>query len=233
MDAVNAKNIHTVNDATHTKDKLFDSRYERRGVDGHKDLRPLQQRTTRQHPHPHQEQHQQDLPLSEFPTLQYPFANSELVGLFFGSSDRSACKKVAQKLSEYFDGDGILLQSLDDSYSSTHQKSSSSSSSSSSFPLSIIYVSSDRDISSMQTFARSGWFTVPWNGSERSDLKRHFRVGATNELNHLGLTAESRRSDIPALIILDNKSRSLLTANGVEDLHEFGDKALVRKYFPA
>jgi hypothetical protein len=25
----------------------------------------------------------------------------------------------------------------------------------------------------------------------------------------------------------------LLTANGVEDLHEFGDKALVRKYFPA
>jgi hypothetical protein len=226
MDAVDAKNIHTVKDATHTKEKLFDRRYERRGVDGHKDLPPLQQPKTGQQHHPHQEQYQPDLPLSEFPTLQYPFANSELVGLFFGSSDRSVCKKVAQKLSEYFGGDGIVLQSLDDSYSSTQQKSTSS------FPLSIVYVSSDSDISSMQTFARSGWFTVPWNGSERSDLKRHFRVGATNELNDLGLTAESRRSDIPALIILDNKSRSLLTANGVEDLHEFGDKALVRKYFP-
>jgi Thioredoxin-like len=135
---------------------------------------------------------------------------------------------VARQLSEYFGGDGILLPSPNSS-NRHHAEASGEFDHIESWPLSIVYVSSDHDNAAMHTFARSEWFSLPWKGPERSDIKRHFRVGATDELDDLGLSVETRRMDIPALIILDAESRSLITANGVEDLHEFGDKALDRK----
>ena len=247
----NNNNLKTKRVKSKNKEDFFDRRNERHGPDDHKDF-PLLSKS-RDNPTGHQyQQNKVDRPLSEFPTLQYPLGNSELIGLFFGSSDCATCNKMIHKLSNYFGVDGILLRPSTLSQPNGNNNNNNGNrrpmqnqdddNVEKTWPLSLVYVSSDRDKSSFNSFAteRSGsgsglgseWFKVPWNGPERSGLKRHFRIGAAHELKDLDLSTDTRRFDIPALIIIDNKSRSILSANGMEDVVEFGDKALDRKYGP-
>jgi hypothetical protein len=69
----------------------------------------------------------------------------------------------------------------------------------------------------------TNWMVVPWDSSERSELKRHFRVCAKPEVESLGI---DRTMEIPTLLILDSRTQTVVTTSGVQDLKEYGDHAL-------
>ena len=92
--------------------------------------------------------------------------------------------------------------------------------------LSLVYVSSDESAEQMKEYVEGykNWMTVPFTGTERSDLKHNFRVCATREMEALGM--KTRDHEIPSLFILDGKTQNVLRANGVNDLKTHGKAAI-------
>jgi hypothetical protein len=151
------------------------------------------------------------LPYSQFTSLEYPLKHSRLVGLYFAASWCPMSTQPTNELDEYF-GDTLLPPPSDD-LSPPIQR----------VPLSIVYVSSDGSEDELLKYQRANWISVPFDSDERTGLKKEFSVCAKRELEVLQM---ERKFEIPTLIILDSETHGILSTNGVEDLKEYGSKAL-------
>jgi hypothetical protein len=173
---------------------------------------------------------------SQFNTLQYPFQHAKLVGLYFAASWCPMSTTPSNQLDEYF-GTTLLpppttttaqqqqekqqqqLRRFKETTSSTaiatarHEQAS----------LSIVYVSSDDTQEQLLNYQKQNWIAVPFDSDERTALKKQFSVCAKKELEPLHM---ERKYEIPTLILLDGETRTIVTTNGVDDLKEFGAKAL-------
>ena len=150
-------------------------------------------------------------PLEHFPTLQYPLANANLVGLYFAASWCRFSLPATEALDELF-GE-IILPPLDQEDGPPEEKA----------PLAIVHVSSDKKKDEYEEYVRKNWIPVPFDSHEQTALKRHFSTCAKYEVESLGL---ERQYEIPTLLIIDSKTQTVLTANGVDDLEEYEDNAL-------
>jgi Thioredoxin-like len=162
-------------------------------------------------------------PLSQFKSLEYPFAHSKLVGLYFAASYCGMSSDVTQMLDEYFGDDLLLAPPPPKSGTADGGLPPTSRDEMPSPPLSITYVSSDKNEEEFQQYLRKNWFPVPFQSSERTDLKRHFSVCSYDEVKGLGI---NRTFEIPTLIIFDGATREVLTMNGPDDLEKYGNKTL-------
>ena len=142
-------------------------------------------------------------PLDAFPTLSRQLQTTEIVALYFAASWCPMSTPVTNQLDELF------RDELDDS------------------SFAILYVSSDKDAASFESYPKPGWHTVPFESAdddERAGLKRHFRTCAKREMERLGVGR--RDGEIPRLIVLDGGRQRVLTGNGVRDVRERGAAAL-------
>lgn len=90
----------------------------------------------------------------------------------------------------------------------------------------IVYVSSDRTELQAQQYGSKTWWRIPYTDAikdERTLLKRHFKTCAAVEVKPLRV---HRLHEIPSLIIIDPRTHTTLTTNGVEDLKREGINAL-------
>jgi hypothetical protein len=155
-----------------------------------------------------------DLPLAKFPTLPYALDNAELVGIYFASSWCPMSTPVTNLLSQSFSPNNQLLQPEGTSTTAPVKRK----------PLALVYVSSDKTKESMEEYSKDkGWIDVPFDTTERTDLKRHFRTCAKIELAEMGF---ERKHEIPTLIIIDSQTHGILTTDGVADLKDHGASAL-------
>ena len=91
--------------------------------------------------------------------------------------------------------------------------------------LSIVYVSSDSDQDEYESYLSGrNWLSVPFSSGQRADLKRHFATCAHREMKELGI--DDRKQEIPTIIVLDGRSRGVLTTAGVDDLDRLGPEAM-------
>ena len=149
------------------------------------------------------------LALSEFETVHRALEHSNLVAIYFAASWCPMSTPITNLLEEYFSSVPNLLYTS----GSPLQKKE----------LAIVHVSSDTSQSAMEAYLKPGWIAVPFDSKEKTALKQHFFVCAKRELQQLGI---ERKLEIPALIILDGESHSVITTNGVQDLENEGAKAL-------
>jgi len=157
-----------------------------------------------------------ELPLAKFPSLTDAFAKSEIVALYFAASWCPMSTPITEALDEAFSGRRNTLLYPDDmgGYDAAAEGRK---------PLSLVYVSSDRSDAEMTDYIRGGWQSIPYDSTERTELKKRFRVCAKRELDELGF---DRKFEIPTLMILDGHTHGIISTNGVEDIREYGDKAL-------
>jgi nucleoredoxin len=154
------------------------------------------------------EQHRMSL-LDEFPSLQVPLDTSDIVALYFAASWCPMSTPTTKLLDKLFRD--LLVDTADEE---RHE-------------LTIVYISSDEDVASFRSYVKPGWEAVPFeNSNERSALKRHFGTCAKREMDEAGLTTETRKFEIPNLIVLSGSTRQVLTYSGLEDIKELGDDAL-------
>lgn len=160
----------------------------------------------------------------QFPSLEFPFEHSSLVGLYFAASWCPQSTPVTEKLDELFRD--VLIQppatSNDnnegvDTFLQDQQHHLRKG-------LSIVYISSDSDQDSMESYRKPNWFTVPFsNVDERSDIKRFYKTCAKRELSELGF---ERKREIPSLIILSGETRDVLTYDGIQDIRDHGVQSI-------
>ena len=157
-----------------------------------------------------------ELPLSKFPSLTNAFAKSEIVLIYFAASWCPMSTPITEALDDAFSGKRNTLLYPDEvgTYDAATEGRK---------PLSLVYVSSDRSEEEMEDYIRGGWQSIPFDSTERTELKKHFRVCAKRELEELGF---ERRFEIPTLMILDGHTHGIISTNGVEDIREYSDKAL-------
>eukprot|EP00934_Nitzschia_sp_Nitz4_P003213 Nitzschia sp. Nitz4//scaffold134_size62860//60626//61534//NITZ4_006340-RA/size62860-processed-gene-0.49-mRNA-1//-1//CDS//3329535532//3203//frame0 len=170
-----------------------------------------------------EEQEQQDLrselhpsnqlPLAQYPSLDYALQHSKLVGLYFAASWCPQSTAVSDQIETY------LASSLLPSQSEGADPPATPAS------LSIVYVSSDANLADYQEYLQSyhNWQSVPFESEECTALKKHFSVCSKPEVDLLNM---DRQFEIPTLLILDSQSHGVLTTTGAEDLETFGEKAL-------
>jgi hypothetical protein len=149
------------------------------------------------------------LALSEFETVNRALKHSNLVAIYFAASWCPMSTPITNLLEDSFSSVPNLLYT---SGNSLLRKE-----------LAIVHVSSDTSQSAMEAYLKPGWIAVPFDSNERIALKKHFFVCAQRELQQLGI---ERKLEIPALIIVDGETHSVITTNGVQDLENEGAKAL-------
>jgi Thioredoxin-like len=135
------------------------------------------------------------LPFSQFPTLRKALKESDLIGLYFAASWCPMSARPTKLLGEIFE----KMLASDPS------------------KLAIVYVSSDEDESSLQSYAKPHWRIVPFDSSERIALKKYFSVCARRELEELEM---ERKYEIPSLFLFDGPSHTLFSKHGVSDLQD-------------
>mmetsp|Transcript_26453 Transcript_26453/g.58000 ORF Transcript_26453/g.58000 Transcript_26453/m.58000 type:complete len:312 (+) Transcript_26453:120-1055(+) len=157
-----------------------------------------------------------ELPLAKFSTLSHALGKADIVGLYFAASWCRMSAPITEALDEAFSGkrNTLLYPDEVETYDADAEGRK---------PLSIVYVSSDGSVDEMTEYIRGGWLSVPYESIERTELKKHFRVCAKRELEELGF---ERKFEIPTLILIDGKTHGVISTNGVEDIKEYGDKAL-------
>jgi len=153
------------------------------------------------------------LPFEKFPSLKYASENSDLIALYFGASWCPMSTPITKFLDETFSLSGLLLPPRSGHEDEEELKMDK--------PLSIVYVSSDRNEFDAGKYGSEEWIRVP--ADQRTLLKQHFQTCAKTEMIKLRV---ERMYEIPHLTILDAKSGSILTRDGVKDLVEKGDRAL-------
>jgi len=94
--------------------------------------------------------------------------------------------------------------------------------------LSLLYVSSDESLESLTKYMSPypHWSYIPFDDDERAELKRHFKTCAKVEMEELGIL--NREHEIPTLIILDGKTHSIISSEGVADVNAHGVEAVQR-----
>lgn len=156
---------------------------------------------------------ERDLPLQDFPSLQYALRNSDIALLYFAAAWCPMSTPVTNKLDEIFRD--VLLEppSEDSSPRNLLQRQG----------VSLVYVSSDRSSQEMQDYLKPSWMYVPFDSEEREALKRRFATCARRELDELGM---ERKHEIPTLIVLSGPTHNVLTFHGVKDVEEYGLNAI-------
>lgn len=161
--------------------------------------------------------------LAQFKSIEMPLAHAKLVGLYFAASWCGMSTPVSNKLEQLFaasagaaDTDATSLsnriltsQDIDESL---HKD------------FSLVYISSDKTADDMEKYMRPNWISIPFDNSDRNDLKRHYRACAEVEMKELEITP--RRFHIPTLIIVDSATHGIISTNGAEDLEEYGEEVL-------
>lgn len=157
-----------------------------------------------------------ELPLAKFPSLTNAFAKSEIVALYFAASWCPMSTPITEALDEAFSckRNTLLYPDAMEAHDAAAEGRK---------PLSIVYVSSDGSEEEMTDYIRGGWQSVAYGSTERTELKKHFRVCAKRELAELGF---ERKFEIPTLMVLDGHTHGIISTNGVDDIREYGDKAL-------
>ena len=157
-----------------------------------------------------------ELPLAKFPSLTNALAKSEVIGIYYAAAWCPMSTPITEALDDAFSGkrNTLLYPDEADTYDAAAEGRK---------PLSLVYVSSDRSEEEMNDYIRGGWQSIPFDSTERTELKKHFRVCAKRELEELGF---ERKFEIPTLMILDGHTHGIISTNGVEDIREYGDKAL-------
>ena len=128
-----------------------------------------------------QAKEEQELPLSQFESLQYAFEHSQLVGLYFAASWCPMSTPVTEQINKYM---GPHLLGSDDSDTA---------------PMSLVYISSDRSAEDAQNYMGPNWMAVPYESDERTALQKHFSTCSKLEVPQLKI---DRKYEIPTLFIL-------------------------------
>ncbi len=153
--------------------------------------------------------------LDRFPTLSYALQNSELVALYFAAQWCPMSTPVTISLDmafSHFD----LLDSSDIQNGPVAEGEKK--------PLSVVYVSSDKNHEQYQTFLENkNWLAIPYNSVERTDIQKHFSTCARIELESLGI---DRKHEIPTIIVIDGSTQGIVTTEGAKDVVDKGDRAL-------
>lgn len=156
--------------------------------------------------------------LSKFASLQYALENSEIVGIYFAASWCPMSTPVSNKIEDMFSSKSSpfldrVLPPQDKSPDLTSKKD-----------FALVYVSSDESEEDMREYARSNWISIPFDSSDKSNIKRHFKICASVEMESLGI--ERRNDEIPSLLIIDSLTHGLLSSNGKQDINEYGEGVL-------
>jgi len=150
------------------------------------------------------------LPLSQYVSLEYALQNSKLVGLYFAASWCPLSTPVSEMIDKAL-GEMLLPPPSSDRSPPTDRA-----------PMSIVYVSSDRNEEDFLEYSRWNWISVPFDSSEKTALKKHFSVCSSPEAVQLGI---DRKFEIPTLLILDGATHGVVSTNGAEDLLEYKHNA--------
>ena len=159
----------------------------------------------------------------KFPSLEYALAHSKLVALYFAAAWCPMSTPVSEML-DHEDFTTLLVPPPSSDASSGEEMGGSGSTS----PfLSLVYVGSDRSHEQMTQYLqhRPRWMHVPYDSVDRTKLKQHFQTAAKVEMKDLGM--DSRRHEIPTIIIIDGGSQQVLTFSGVKDVEEHGARGAV------
>jgi len=160
-------------------------------------------------------------PLSAFTSLQYSLNNADIVGLYFGAKWCPHCKPITATISTLFSDkggmDNRLLQPIRNKVGDLQHDFEHKD-------FALVYVSSDTSEEEMVANMRWNWIDIPYNSPERKDLQRHFRACSHMEMEDLGI--DPRWYHIPTLLIIDSGTQGVLSANGVDDLDEYGNGVL-------
>jgi len=145
---------------------------------------------------------QQDGAFSSFPMLAAQLATNDIVALYFAASWCPMSTPVTALLDE------LLRAHLFDDAAS----------------VAVVYVSSDQDEASFQTYLRDGWQSIPYGSKEQTRLKHEFQTCAKREMEPLGIL--QRKGELPSLYILSGKNHQVLVEDGIRDIKEMGAGAL-------
>lgn len=160
-------------------------------------------------------------PLQTFPSLQYALEYSEMVGIYFAASWCPDSTPATQTLMKTFGSSSSLLlppQTEDNKGNPPSER----------YPFSIVYVSSDKSEQDALTYGDlENWIRVPFESSERTDLKRHFQTCANSEKKKLNV---HRKYGIPTLIIVDSDTESVLTTDGMGDVEALGADSAIERW---
>ena len=152
------------------------------------------------------------LPLSKYWELSFALEYSDIVALYFAASWCGMSTPVSIALDEAFGESGLLLTPNE------HRGGKK--------PLSIVYISSDRSVEDYDNYLQDRkWIAVPYESSQRRQLKEHFATCAKPEVERLGI---QRIHEIPTIIVIDSQSHDVLTYDGVKDVKELGFDAFSR-----
>jgi len=147
-------------------------------------------------------------PLSKFSDLTYALQNSDLLALYFAASWCPMSTPVSLALDGAFGKNDVLL---------THEGGARKT-------LSVVYVSSDKTPQEYYGYIHDrNWMAIPFESSQRSDIKRHFSTCAHRELEELGI---DRKHEIPTIIVIDTRSQGIITTEGADDVDQLGEGAL-------
>ena len=152
-----------------------------------------------------------DLPLSQFKSLDSVFGKTKLVALYFAASWCPMSSPITHLIDDYTITEDNGAQEL-------IQQS-----------ISIVYVSSDETEQEFSDYILWNWSSIPFASPDRSALKRHFKTCAQREMTELGIPRRSH--EIPTLMVLDGETRGVLTSKGVEDLNEYKNGSELLKHW--
>lgn len=160
-------------------------------------------------------------PLQKFPSLQYALEYSDMVGIYFAASWCPDSTPATQTLMKTFGSSSSLLlppQTDDNKEDPPSER----------YPFSIVYVSSDKSEQDALTYGDlENWIRVPFESSERTELKRHFQTCANSEKKKLNV---HRKYGIPTLIVVDSDTESVLTTDGMGDVESLGADSAIERW---
>ena len=144
---------------------------------------------------------------SQFSKLAFALHNSDLVALYFAASWCPMSTPISIALDKAFGNKDYILTPTDKGRK----------------PLSIVYVSSDRDVDEYNEYIENrNWLAIPFESAQRTNIKKHFKTCAHRELEELDI---DRKHEIPTIIVIDSETEGIITTNGADDLDDLGAKA--------
>jgi hypothetical protein len=160
--------------------------------------------------------------MKRFPTLLAAREHSDLIALYFAASWCPQSVPVTELLDGTFRDVLVAPGAGEDPSSREHEEGGNRPP-----RLSLVYVSSDEDLDQFQSYLRPNWRSVPFDGDQRSELKRHFKTCAGREMVRLNI--EERYHEIPALVVVAAAAPGdVVTAAGIQDVQRHGVRAIDR-----
>ena len=150
--------------------------------------------------------------LEQYSSLEYALANTDIILLYFAASWCSMSTPVTRQIGEIFSDSNDILSDP----SKSEKKSSKSK-------LAIVYVSSDTNEKEALKYGSENWIRVPFESSDRTQLKRHFHTCAASEAKLLNV---HRKHGIPNAIVIDSKTHDVISDRGMKDLTTHSTKVI-------